>query len=310
MRGLRKNRQREGSGFLGKVLSILVLGVGVGFGAIVFLGVKGEKLNFGRVNIAVSGEQTVVFSINSRDREVTAVVIPNDVFLTEVAHGYGRFQVGKVYQAGEVDKRGGVVFKDTLQEYLGIAVDRYIKVAGKPAAEPKEFFLSLNYLFPKETDLTLFERLKTAYTVSRVRFDRVETVELEGVLEPVLLPDGSTARTLEKDKLDQILRGKFTETPIRNENLRVEVINSTTYSGLGNRAARILENSGVTVVNVGTVPLALEKCQLQVELKNRESETIKRINSIFNCRIEKLVINARAEAVLILGQDYVDKLTR
>lgn len=303
---MRKTARRRKSGnLLGGLLLLLILaGLGFAFWKLGPQLLAGTGRRFDRINIALAGRQVAIISYSPANKSAIIVRLPDELYLPELVHGYGQYKAASVYSVGELDKRGGQTLKGTLREYLGVPVDNYY-YTDKSLTDIKTFFIG-----EAKTDLTLLDRVRLAYELFNVRFDRVKTVDLGKVAGNLILADGTSALSLEKAEVDSFLAGLLTEQRLVDENLRVEVVNTTPVAGLGNRGQRLLSNIGLTVVNVESASPPVGACQVQADKDARSFLTVARIARIYGCKIEPKPEEGRAAVTLMLGQDYADYLIR
>lgn len=294
---------------LGIVLSLifLVLVTAVGFRG--FLLYKDSKLGkFGRFNVVLVTKPVTLLSVNLADKTATAVIFPDDLYIPELAYGYGGYKASAIYAVGQLDKRGGDTVAATVSDYLGIPVDGYIY---DPVSLPKDikgFFLGTGGVVGGQSDLNVLDRGRLAWVMLQTRLDKIKLVKLSDFAEPLVLADGSTAESVDKETLDGKLQGDFTERRIRDEDFRLEVVNSTRILGLGNRASRILTNIGTSVVNVGTTDVQIGDCQIQSTAKTRGSITVARISDVFSCQVLPPIEEGRSEVIVTLGTEYAKAL--
>lgn len=262
---------------------------------------------FSRFNVVLITKPMAVLSADLTDKTVTLIRVPDDLYITELAFGYGPYRSAAIYSVGQLDKRGGETVMATMSDYLGIPVDGYIKTDSMPT-DIKRFVFNPQLLFKGESSLNIVDRLQLGVLLLQTRFDKIKLVDLGTLAGPLVLADGSMALSLDKEILDNNLRDFFVEKKVRDENLRVEVVNSTIVLGLGNRAGRVLSNMGANVINVGSTDQPLSSCQIQTTGKIRNSQTVARIVQIFSCQVTDLAESGRADVVVILDQDYAKRL--
>lgn len=283
---------------------VLVILLGLGFWR---LGPEFKNSSFGRFdrfNVVIAGPTVFLVSLNLSGKAAAVVKFPSDLYLTEVVHGYGQYPVSSVYAAGNLDKRGGETLAGTIQEYLGVPVEGYF-YSSQEVSDIKKFFLSKS-----KTDLSFFDRLRIILFLTPLRADKIKLIDLAKITSPLILADGSKALGLEKNELDSNLAGIFLESKLQGENLRTEVINTTGVTGLGNRATRLLTNIGLSVVNVESNNLPIAGCQIHASPKTLNSLTVARIAKIYSCSISKKSVPGRTDITVMLGQNYVDWLTK
>ncbi|MCL4390563.1 MAG: LCP family protein [Patescibacteria group bacterium] len=279
-------RKRRGSNLLSLLALIPIFLAAAGL-LVLYQGSRFDR--FDRFNVVFVGSPVKLVSVNVAAKNIDIISFPNDLYIPQLAHGYGPFEVGKIYAVGQLDRRGGETVAATVSDYLGVPVDGYV--------------LGNDALRASPSDLNLMDRARVLLAMFTTRADKVNVVNLASLASPLVLVDGSQATSIDQDALDNALSGLFVEDRIRTENLRVAVINSTNVTGLGNRAARLLSNIGVSVVSVDNSDIALPGCQLLVDPKQKNTVTVNRIAAIFHCQIMSKGAG-RADVVLTLGEDY------
>lgn len=288
-------------------LILLLLLAVVGFRG--FLLYKDSRLGkFDRFNVVIVAKPVVFLSVNLPDQTAIAVIFPDDLHIPDLAYGYGGYGAAAIYSVGQLDKRGGETVAQTVSDYLGVPVDGYIYDPVRLSKDIRGFFLRANSIISAQSNLNILDRGRLAWIMLQTRPDKIKPVDLKDFAEPLVLADGEVALSTEKEVLDSKLSDDFTESRIRNENFRLEVINSTRVVGLGNRASRMFVNIGANVVNVGTIDIPSADCQIKATDKAKNSMTVARVAEIFACKISVLPEEGRAEIVLVLGQDYARKL--
>lgn len=266
-----------------------------------------QKSRFGkfdRFNLVIAGQTTFLVSLDLTGKSAVVMKFPNDLYLTELVHGYGQYKISSVYAAGNLDRRGGETLSGTVSEYLGVPVESYF-YSSKDASDIKKFFL--NNL---KTNVSLFDRLRIILFLLPLRPDKIKIINLDKLASPLILADGSKALGLEKSDLDNNLAGIFTEQKLQAENLRTEVVNTTRVAGLGARATRLLANIGLSVVNIENGNLPIAGCQIHASPKTLNSLTVARIAAVYSCTVAKKSDAGRTEITVMLGQNYVDWLTK
>ncbi len=304
----RHRSYRSSSSSLSNLASILLLG----FGGLV-VAVVGYKLLFAsrvgkydRFNVVLAGTPVELLSLDVTTKSAVAVFFPSDLYMTQTHHGYGGYRISAVYTVGQLDRRGGETLADTVGDYVGVPVDGYIVGSFNTSQSPSSVVISPGLVFAKDANIDFFDRLRLIQEVLTLRPDKITTVHLSDWSSSLILADGSTATVLDPGALDTDLSGYFFEDKLRNEKWRVEVLNSTDVSGLGNRAARMLANIGATVINVGDIGIALPHCKISAVKAAEQSATVARIAGILACSVEEKVESGRADISVILGRDYAD----
>lgn len=307
----RYHRSRSGAGSLFGLILLLTGVVIAVFGVWrLYPQLIGSRFGkFDRFNVVVSGPDITLVSMDVAGKTAVAVKLPDELYLTEVIHGYGQYKAGSVFAAGQLDRRGGETLAGTVQEFLGVPVDGYL-ISSKTFGNAKGFFLSPDFLLGSGTNLSLYDRVQLALFWTGIRFDKVRNVDLQSFSSPLVLADGSNALTLDKAEADSILSGLFLESSVQAENLRVEVLNSTKVTGLGARATRLLSNIGMSVINVETATDQVPKCQINADKGILQSKTVARIAYIYSCKIGPKSDSGRAAISVVLGKDFADWLNQ
>ncbi len=248
-----------------------------------------------RYNIVFSSERDglVKFvSLDKLDKTLTVLDFPGELYV-ETAFGYGKYFLGKVWEVGELDKRGGKVLAATIGDLAGVPVDGYIRM--RDLGELRDVGGII------KTDLSVFDLGRLGWEAIKVRTDKIKTIDIAklGVTDDLLLADGGKARALDFLRLDYFLQGEFLERDLREENLKIEVLNTGGELGLGTAAARVLEAVGIDVVNVGNSDLGVKECEVRVINKYEHSKTVKRIAGVFRCKILSKE-EGRADVTLLL----------
>jgi len=246
-----------------------------------------------------------VVSLETKTREAVVVFLPAELLVT-AAHGYGNLPLGSVYFVGELDSRGEAVLSDTISDLVGLPVNA--------VWSPKEGFLDqqslgrlsfINQEIFQKSSTHKLDWLLLALNWLLVRSDKITVLDpkASGLIESIVLADGSQSLYLDPNRLDKLTSGLFYSQKIRSEVLRVGVLNSTQVDGLGNRVARLLSNFGASVVAVQTTTPQITSCLVTFRDPNIEkSQTVDFIESHLHCQ-KKLEpeLDNRYDLTIILG---------
>jgi len=99
----------------------------------------------------------------------------------------------------------------------------------------------------------------------------------------------------------------FASAKIVRQNLIVTIINTTTVSGLGSRAARALETIGIKVQTLLSSQDNLKRCRLTYSSQVRKLSGFIILKDLFNCDTQ-INESLGLEIKLELGQDWAGKL--
>lgn len=271
---------------------------------------------YGRYTFVVRNETLTVVSLFPSEDRAMVLLVPTDLYVGS-AHGYGQIKAGSLFNAGELDHRGNLVVKDTLSDLLGLDVSQIISQTGQIINQDKQInrWVFFSGAFWKQAKLDNFlEMFKIAKTWSTLRSDKVHVFSLGDFAysSETILADGSTAQTLDQENVDKLISGEFTSGIFRGENLRVGVINSTTTNGLGNRASRVLSNSGVEVVGVETKPIGTVDCEVQYfNPKLKSSKVLSFAAEYFSCHVSlNPQLDNRFDMEIIVGSKFEQKFSK
>ena len=226
--------------------------------------------------------------IPSQNRQIR-LEVPGEV-LVKAPFGFGEYQLGKVFELGELENQGERVLIRSTQNLLGIEITGF-KVGN-------------------QTNLSWWDKLRVSWFLN---FNLKSTLKLDLVERAVLsqeqLADGSDVFRPSLILLDELINEYYFDEKVINEAYEVAVINASEVTKIANQVARILSNLGVEVIK--TDNQELEDSSV-IKVKNKqmaETKTIKllqRLLDIDEVKIDDLK-DDRAEVVVIIGKDYVTK---
>lgn len=303
----RKYLPRSGPNFLGLLVFLIVIIFGFFAALQVIPEIKsGQYGKADRFNFAIAGNNTALVSLNILKKSAVFLKFPDNLYMSEVAFGYGKYSVSSVYSAGQLDRRGGETLSQTLAEYVGVPLSGYVYLK-ENGQTLKKVILSKDFLV-SQSNISFLDKLQIMYLVFNLRDDKIKEINLDKYSSPLVLADGSVASSLEKDELDNFFDGLFLENSLQDEDLRLEVINTTKVFGLGSRVSRTLSNMGIAVVNVDSSSLLLPNCKIEASPKALNSKTVLRIAGIYGCSVSKTETESRAEVRVFVGVDYAKKI--
>lgn len=297
----------SGSKIWGWLVSLLLIFLLLAGGGFLLLGFFSGRFGQNeRFTVAVSGPKIFVLSLLTNGSGATVVYLPASLYISDVAHGYGQYELSKVYQVGELDHRGGEVFSDTLTKFLGVPVDAYVQ-SNRQFTDLKSYFVSPDFIFGGGSNLSLLEKIKIVREMSGLRFDKIDEINFKQSAGKVTLPDGSSALSIDPKDADKLTAEAFTEERVQSEKLRVGVVNDTSVSGLGNSAGRILANVGMTVVSLDSGQSVRKGCTVYTSDLHKQTLTVRRIREIFNCTVASGG-GGRSDVEVHIGTDVGSKL--
>lgn len=153
-------------------------------------------------------------------------------------------------------------------------------------------------------EITFWDRLKIWWEKHNLPPSRIKELSLKdlSVSSEVGQSDGSTKLVLDVAKTKLYFGSWFLEKRFREEDLAVSIANAAGQAGLATQTARILENSGVRVVEITNAgEEKIQGCQLRGEAAELASFTAARIAKILNCQPAVGEIDSRLDLLVILG---------
>jgi hypothetical protein len=123
-----------------------------------------------------------------------------------------------------------------------------------------------------------------------------------------ILPDGTPIQMLNLSRFDTTIGALFEDEAIRRENLKIAVQNATDIPGLAERAGRLVEKSGVSVVSLGNIEGEnIDACRLTVREEDTKSETVKFLQKYLSCDLSVSEERDRADMTLIVGTSFAKR---
>jgi len=273
------------------------------------------------INPIKEREPVLILGFDHPENLLHILLIPPGTYI-ETIHGYGSCRVESIYRLGELNKKGGQLLSESLQDYLGLPVDAFVaKLNLSTLDSQKTGFLGKllgSLLKGKEkTNLTSWDSLRLWWDFRNLPQDKIILVDLNqtSASQIIDLPDGAQARKIDSQRLSLIISQFFTDQRLKNEDLTLAVLNGTSHVGLANKMATLIKNIGGQVINVGEIEstklkIKNSKCEIRSQKKDKNSYTTKKLMSVFGCQWggEDLE-NQRSDLVLIIGEGYWEKLT-
>lgn len=283
------------------------------------------------LNLAVQSDSVYILSFNPVDNKISLIKVPDQTYL-EAPFGFGSWPIRSIYSLGQSENTpiGPLLLATTLSQNFRVPIDGYLisRQSLDKVAFPK--FLDdsrkdpvgvITILKSFDTNLSPVEVMKFWLGVRGVRFDKIESVDLEqtSVTISKLLPDGSRSLSLDNTKLDSFIGSYFEDPKVSSEKLTIGIYNSTNKPGLAEEASRLVSNIGGRVVFTSNSDQPISK----TVVVGGESYTKRRLAEIFapNCLSQyslfglvktnnpciisdKSIDSSRSDIIIILGQDF------
>ncbi|QQG43234.1 MAG: LytR C-terminal domain-containing protein [Candidatus Daviesbacteria bacterium] len=271
------------------------------------------------INLIITGKTLAVLTYKKVEQEIFLIKIPPHSYLN-LPQNLGSWPLSSVYDLGQSLKppQGSYLLKTSVSNLMGIPIDGFV---GKENQTPVELLESLRQnplktltLVPTlKTDLSLPELISLSTSLPQVRFDKVQTLDLEDLMIPAELPDGTLSLTGDSIKIDS-LTNKLAEASFRKEGLTIAIYNGTSTVGLAGKAARMVTNLGGNVIILSSLEENQAKSGVYLstadEKKLKLTETFKRLVQIFGLRATILpeeLRSSRAQINVVLGEDFAQR---
>jgi len=253
-----------------------------------------------QLNLVVQATSVVIISFQPDRAAVVVLLIPNQTYL-RAAYGYGPYRAEAIYDLGELENRGGQLLQASIQESLGLPLDGFLRLpsfewAGEfDAGEFKRSLLEQLWPFKPAGqtpvgNLSQWDMMRLWWALHQTRSEKITLMSLEE----------TTAFGMES---------LFTDSAMVKEGLAVATLNATNYSGLAAQAGRLVSNAGGRVVETAEWSPPQAECEIRASQESKDSYTVQKLKKIFACRLGGSdLAGHRADLVIILGEDYGDKL--
>lgn len=284
----KRNPKKKNFPFFGLFLFVLLVFLLTGL----FLSLKKSPFYFlRRVNfVLVTGEKEVaVFSF--QDDEGLVLDLPGRSRV-EVTRGFGVYELGKVYSLGELERKGGKLLKETVQENFSIPVFGYFYDSAPLdyySLNSKKFFSRIFWQSLRgkiKTDLNWYDLILLHF-----RTNKLKTINVKA-------GDFKNAEDLFKDKA------------LREESCSIEILNSTDHDGLAQQAAKLPERAGARIIRTADAQEEQKDCLLFMPKNMAKKYTEHWLGLVFGCRVEEFrEEGGRADFTLVVGENYWKKLS-
>ena len=268
-----------------------------------------KKAEFVRMNFVFIAKTVAVVSLEPK-RNLALFELPDNLYL-ELPHGFGYYQLGSVYELGELEDRGAKLLEETMQNYLGAPIDGYIKLSNCSIAQLSNCLL-LSLLGRGETSLNRWQIFKFWWEIKRLRFDKVKSIVLAetNILKKESLADGSEVLATEFFRLDELVKKYFDDSEIKKEAIKIEILNATNYPGLANQLARLVTNMGGEVISVSNSSIKYQVSSIKYQNESiKKTYTVRKLEKILKVKAEVGEIGeSRADLVIFVGEDYSKRI--
>lgn len=268
-----------------------------------------SHLNLVLISSAVEAKNALVISLEP-EKSLNILVLPDNLYL-EVPYGYGQYQLGSIYPLGELEGQAGKLMKATIQQSLAIPVEAYLKLSRNCSGQEPAGCCLEALKGRGETDLSRWDLFRLWLKIKQLRQDEASRVNLieTSILKELELPDGTVVLKTESTLMDNLVKKFFSDRRVRDEALKIEILNATKYVGVANEVARLLDNIGGVVIGINNAEVKSQKSKIKSQdEKIKNSYTVKKLEKILGIEAETGEMgDSRADLLIILGEDYYQR---
>lgn len=273
------------------------------------------------INLAIKAKEVNVLNYDPAKNQIVILKIPDNTYF-DLPKQFGSWPVASIYGLGQEEKPsvGAELLKQSLSKLLGLPIDGYIDISTNREQPPlKDQILTFKanpiqiafFLKEVKTDLTPLESLKLLWSLSKVRSDKVISLDIanSNITESKLLADSSRVLGVNTIELDIFVRDKMSDSLFAEESVPVAIFNATLHPLLAQDVSREITNLGGNVIYATNSDQLLAKSQV---IFKKKSATAYKIAQIFapECLKKECVspdpkvLEGRGEISIILGEDF------
>lgn len=265
----------------------------------------------GRINVLFYSEKGDSWVLALKGGEIRGVIVPANLYI-ESARGAGSYKVGKLAELGQLEKEKLSFVRDSFVRFLKVPIDATVLLNNKTGTDKKPGgLISYKFIFGAdgvETDLGLWDRFLLWRRLSSsvaVKRDLIDLSKTSAVLKEKQ-PDQYEIYKVESDLLPIKAQQIFVEKELAEEKETVVVYNTTGASGLAEIAAKIIENSGIDVLQQKNYDPIGEECLIYAQ--KPKSLSVKRVTQIFDCKVEKKMSYGLGTIEVYLGDEFKKRM--
>lgn len=266
-----------------------------------------------QVNVVIDGDPVILASWQREKDQLVIVTIPAS-FAAQAVGGLGTYPIRSLWQLGTIQGVSGLVLSQSVEELFALPIPWYIgeipensNVDAVGRLQNVFSFQTLGAILSGrvKTNVPIIQFIGLTWWRSFARSDRTIEIPLgASVTTGESQPDGTILQLVSTDAVDESLGDTFEEASVRAEKLTIAVYNTTATSGLGQRAARIIDRIGGNVVRIGNEEVTTERCQIRASQGNLATTTSRMLASIFTCDRVVGVPDSYADVIVAVGSGY------
>lgn len=297
------------------------LGVSALVGVFVFI-LFFRQSSDGAQTFVLLSDPVLVISRSRETRIATVVSVPSSLSFDGV-RGYGRYSLSALYTLGSIDHVGGLLVRETLSEALAIPIDAsigfkderlHVSQDSRISSTITSFFcgivcvknILLNATFI--TDMTFFQYVQATFLLYGLSESDLRTIDVteKNITQNIVESDGMQVAMFDTKKYDSYFPNVFENNTIREEALRIRVVNATTTSGLGERFSRRLSRIGSLIISVESAEdRELLVCEIMGTKEVLRSKTAEYVQKTYGCTKKEVVLrDPRADLTIRVGAMY------
>lgn len=182
-----------------------------------------------------------------------------------------------------------------LRQFLKIPIDGFIEGSSLKANKDVKGLMSnifFNYNNIK-TNLTIIDILRLILASKHTPVNNISS--------------NSISLSSEDRMVGKLLEKLFKDELVEKENRTIEIINTTSISGLGSRLSELITNMGGNVVQVSTENDSQERSLILYN--DKKSYTVEKLSKVLGLATKEKVKQSIAEITILIGEDNKDPLS-
>lgn len=299
------------------ILVIILLGVMMG-GGFAYWQWRTKSVfatNKWRTNVLIVGEEFYLVSFPIGEDEKTNIVALPQNLQVLVPYGYGYYRLSALKRLSEIEQEPTLV-RDTVEDMMGINIAVVINTNTSAVSAPVSLSTfsdltsksTINWSSPHSTSFADFIYLTWKLRTTPASEVVTQNLKDDRYLFPeTQLQDGTTVYVSNASALDEFVESKFTETKIREQNISVEILNTTDTSGIGQQYARFLSHVGAKILRVDTRSGEVAACEIKAKSNVQQSILVQFIQKEFGCVTIDNGEQEVADVVVLIGKKYAER---
>lgn len=235
---------------------------------------------------AVDDETVGVIHLDPVRRTASVVMLPANM-LVPVVNTSANYKAGSLWKYGEGEKRPGDIIQRSLELFLGIRSQAYVRVGQLPTDKRTEI-AKVILRGGEQGSIGWLDRLRAFWFVSSLRDDQYQVSKLpETIGEMEELPDGSRVVSVTGERTLPLISKAYANEIVLADSRRVDISNNSGEPGMGIIAERSLAVSGALVAAVKNGDTEDFYCRVSAPKSDPNEEgLVEWINKRLGCEIE------------------------